>query len=113
VVGTGISDDAAVYANVSLSQKCCAHLWRKAIKLTLQEPNNHEYRQCTDRLLEIYRQACRVQRDGRLADAGRAAKVAALDDEILELCAPLWALGLPPLEEGPANDYRLLVNEVM
>ena len=60
-----ISDDAAVYANFSQAQKCWAHLLRKAIKLTLQEPNNSEYRQFTDRLLEIYRQACRVQRDGR------------------------------------------------
>jgi transposase len=111
--GTVISDDAAVYANFSQSQKCWAHLLRKAIKLTLQEPNNQEYRQFTDRLLAIYRQACRVQRDGRLGNAGRSAKVAALDDEILELCAPMWALDLPPLEEGPENDYRLLVNEVM
>jgi hypothetical protein len=111
--GTVISDDAAVYANFSQSQKCWAHLLRKAIKLTLQEPNNQEYRQFTDRLLEIYRQACRVQRDGRLGDAGRSAKVAALDDEILELCVSLWALELAPLEEGPANDYRLLVNEIM
>ena len=44
---------------------------------------------------------------------GPGGKVADLDDEILELCAPLWALDLPPLEEGPENDYRLLVNEVM
>ena len=64
-------------------------------------------------MLEIYRQACRVQRDGRLGDAGRSAKVAALDDKILELCVSLWALDLPPLEEGPDNDYRLLVTEVM
>src|SRR5216684_4831698 len=111
--GLVISDDAAVYANFSQAQKCWAHLLRKAIKLTLQEPNNLEYREFTDRLLEIYRQACRVQRDGRLSAAGRAGKVAGLDDEILELCAPLWALELPPLEDGPANDYRLLVNEVM
>jgi transposase len=111
--GVVISDDAAVYANFSQSQKCWAHLLRKAIKLTLHEPTNHEYRQFTDRLLAIYRQACRVQRDGRLSEPGRAAKVARLDDEILELCAPLWALELPPLEDGPENDYRLLVNEVM
>jgi transposase len=111
--GLVISDDAAVYANFSQSQKCWAHLLRKAIKLTLQEPNCPEYRQFADRLLAIYRRACRVQRDGRLGDAGRSAKVAALDDELLELCAPLWALDLPPLEEGPENDYRLLVNEVM
>jgi transposase len=111
--GLVISDDAAVYANFSQAQKCWAHLLRKAIKLTLLEPNNLEYREFTDRLLEIYRQACRVQRDGRLSAAGRAGKVAGLDDEILELCAPMWALELPPLEDGPENDYRLLVNEVM
>ena len=111
--GVVISDDAAVYANFSQSQKCWAHLLRKAIKLTLQEPNNLEYRQFTDRLLEIYRRACRVQRDGRLSPAGRAAKVIDLDEAIVELCAPLWSLELPPLAEGPENDYRLLVNEVM
>jgi transposase len=111
--GLLISDDAAVYANFSQAQKCWAHLLRKAIKLTLQEPENQEYRQLADRLLAIYRQACRVQRDGRLSRAGRARKVAGLDDEILELCAPLWVLELPPLEDGPENDHRLLVNEVM
>lgn len=111
--GLVISDDASVYANFSQAQKCWAHLLRKAIKLTLQEPENPEYRQFTDRLLEIYRRACRVQHDGRLSAAGRAGKVAGLDDAILELCAPLWLLELPPLKDGPENDYRLLVNEVM
>lgn len=106
------SDDAAVYANFTKCQKCWAHLLRKAIKLTLQEPNNREYRQFTDRLLAIYRAACRVQQDGRLSDAGRTRKIVALDDELLELCGPLWLADLPPLE-GPDNDYRLLVNEVM
>jgi transposase len=111
--GLVISDDAAVYANFSQAQKCWAHLLRKAIKLTLLEPANQEYRQFTDRLLEIYRRACRVQRDGRLSAAGRVAKVAELDDALLELCAPLWVLELAPLDDGPENDYRLLVNEVM
>ena len=110
--GLVISDDAAVYANFTEAQKCWAHLLRKAIKLTLQEPDNAEYRNFTDRLLEIYRTACRVQRDGRLSDAGRTQKVADLDDEIFELCAPLWLAELPPCE-GPDNDYRLLVNELM
>jgi hypothetical protein len=110
--GIVISDDAAVYANFSAAQKCWAHLLRKAIKLTLEDPDNLEYRRFTDRLLEIYREACRVQRDGRLSDAGRAQKVADLDDELLELCGPMWAAELPPLE-GPDDDYRLLANEVM
>jgi transposase len=110
--GIVISDDAAVYTNFSKAQKCWAHLLRKAIKLTLLEPTNDEYRRFTDRLLEIYRAACRVKRDRRLGDAGRARKVAELDDEILDLCGPVWGAGLPP-REGPANDYRLLVNELM
>jgi transposase len=111
--GLVISDDAAVYANFTQAQKCWAHLLRKAIKLTLQDADEPEYRQFTDRLLEIYYQARRVQRDGRLRAAGRAKKVTALDDAIFDLCAGMWSLELPPLEDGPVNDYRLLVNEVM
>jgi transposase len=110
--GLLFSDDAAVYANFSESQKCWAHLLRKAIKLTLQNPNNAEYRTFTDRLLAIYHEACRVRRDGRLGDAGRAAKINDLELQIFELCEAKWQLDLPPLE-GLENDYRLLVNEVM
>jgi transposase len=110
--GVVVSDDAAVYANFTQSQKCWAHFLRKAIKLTLMEPANAAYRQFTDRLLEIYREACRVQRDRRLSAEGRKSKVAVLDDEILDLCAPVWVAELPP-GEGPENDYRLLCNELM
>ncbi len=110
--GILISDDAAVYANFTQSQKCWAHLLRKAIKLTLQCPDNAEYRGLADGLLDLYRRACRVQCDGRLSDAGRARKVRVLEDEILELCGPVWFAELPPLE-GPEDDYRLLCNEVM
>jgi hypothetical protein len=110
--GLVFSDDAAVYANFTEAQKCWAHLLRKAIKLTLQEPGNLDYRDFADRLLAIYRSACRVQRDGRFSAAGRTQKVADLEDEILALCGPLWAAALPPLE-GPDNDYRLLANELM
>ena len=77
------------------------HLLRKAIKLTLQEPTNPEYRQFTDRLLAIYRKAVRVQRDGRLSDTGRARKVVGLDDEIVDLCLPVWALDLQPWRRVP------------
>jgi hypothetical protein len=110
--GLVVSDDAAVYANFTQAQKCWAHLLRKAIKLTLQEPHNATYRAFTDRLLEIYRAAGRVKGDGRLSDAGRTRKSAALDDAILELCGAMWTADLPPLE-GPDNDYRRLVNEIM
>lgn len=110
--GIVISDDAAVYANFTQSQKCWAHLLRKAIKRTLLEPTNAEYRRLTDRRLEIYRAACRVQRDGRLSDAGRARKVVELDDQIVALCGPTWMAELPPLE-GPDDDDRLLAKELM
>lgn len=110
--GTVVSDDASVYGGFSNSQKCWAHLLRKAIKLTLLEPTDAGYREFTDRLLEIYRGACRVKRDGRLNDLGRKLRVVALDDEIVELCAAIWAQELPS-SEGPANDFRLLCNELM
>lgn len=111
--GILISDDASVYRNFTQSQKCWAHLLRKAIKLTLLDPEVTVYRQLTDRLLEIYRKACRVQRDKRYSDAGRAARVAELDDEVLDLVAPIWAAELPPHQEGSLEDYRLLCNELM
>lgn len=110
--GIVISDDAAVYGEFSQSQKCWAHFLRKAIKLTLMEPTNAIYREFTDRLLEIYRAACRAQRDRRLSAAGRHKKVAQLDDEIFELCGGVWLAELPP-GEGTADDFRRLCNELM
>jgi transposase len=110
--GLLISDDAAVYAPFSRAQKCWAHLLRKAIKLTLECPDDADYRHLADELLEIYRAACRVQRDGRLSPAGRARKVEDLKDRVLALCGPVWWADLPP-GEGPADQYRLLCNELM
>jgi transposase len=110
--GIVVSDDYAVYANFNQAQKCWAHLLRKAIKLALQEPNNATYSSFKDRLLEIYREACRVKRDGRLSDAGRDKKVSDLELAIFELCGPTWNANLPKAQ-GLADDYRLLVNEVM
>src|ERR1700676_3526647 len=109
--GIVIGDDAAVYANFTKAQKCWAHLLRKAIKLTLQDPHNAEYRRFADRLLAIYRAACRIQRDQRFSDAGRANKVAVLDDALFDLCGSV-SFADPPACEGLDNDYRLLVREV-
>ena len=110
--GLVISDDAAVYANFTQSQKCWAHLLRKAIKLTLQEPDNAEYRKLTDGLLEIYQDACRTQGDPQLGDAGRQLHVTALSNQLFGLIKEAYFAKLPP-SEGPADDYRLLVNELM
>src|SRR3954452_12122007 len=51
--GIVFSDDASNYAHFTQAQKCWAHLLRKAIKLTLQDPDNADYRHFADRLLEI------------------------------------------------------------
>lgn len=110
--GLVVSDDAAVYGNFTHAQKCWAHLLRKAIKLTLEDRDNAVYRSFADRLIGIYRSACKARGDGRMGDAGRWQKVAALDDEVLELCLPMWSAELPKLE-GPDDDYRRLANEVM
>jgi transposase len=109
--GILISDDAAVYANFSHAQKCWAHLLRKAIRLTLQSPDNADYRRLVDGLLDIYRRACRVQQDGRLCNDGRARKVGVLEDELLDLCASVCSPDMS--SRGPENDCRLLCNELM
>jgi transposase len=109
--GIVISDDAAVYENFSAAQKCWAHLVRKAIKLTLQDPHNVDYRNLADRLLEIYREACRIQGDQRFSEAGRSAKVAGLEDAIFALCGSVRFAERSELDELD-NDHRLLVAEV-
>jgi hypothetical protein len=109
--GTVFSDHAAVYSSFSKGQKCWAHLLRKAIKLTLQAPDDLEYRMFTDELLSIYRKACAVQRDGRLGDAGRLKQVGRLQHELLKLCLPGGINN--SARRGLANDYRLLVNELI
>jgi transposase len=109
--GIVISDDALVYAQFSQSQKCWAHLLRKAIKLTLQEPDKAEYRDFADRLLEIYRWAVRVQRDGRFGDEGRQREVSKLEGAIADLCLPRYLANLPS-QQGVDGDFQRLVNEV-
>jgi hypothetical protein len=110
--GIVISDHAAVYANFSESQKCWAHLLRKAIKLALRDPSNAEYRQFTDELLEIYRAACAVQRDGRLGDAGRTLKVSVLQHRLFKLCQPV-TLADSASHRKLDQDYVLLANELV
>ena len=53
-----------------------------------------------------------MQSDRRLSAAGRARKVAVLNDEVFDLCGPAWFAELPPLE-GPDDDDRLLCQEVL
>jgi transposase len=110
--GVIVSDDASIYQGFSKSQKCWAHLLRKAIKLTLQAPDDPTYRMFADRLLTIYRKAKQVARDQRFGDAGRLRRVSELDDELLALCGARW-LDERVEAEGVEGDYRRLVNEIM
>lgn len=110
--GLVVSDDAAVYGKFTHSQKCWAHLLRKAIRITLLEPEDDEFRKFCDELLDIYRSAVRVRNDGRLGPAGLERKVDELDDRILDLCLADWVAELPK-QEGALEEYRLLVKELM
>ena len=110
--GILFSDDASVYANFTAAQKCWAHLLRKAIKLTLQDPQHVAYRTFTDRLLSIYRSACSLQRDQRFSAAGRASKVKLLDDEILSLCTEMSVMDRLD-GQGLEHNFGLLVAEVL
>jgi transposase len=110
--GILFSDDASVYENFTAAQKCWAHLLRKAIKLTLQDPTHADYRTFMDRLLNIYRSARRLQCDQRFCDAGRADKVALLDDEILSLCTEM-SVEDRSADQGLDHDFDLLLAEVL
>jgi len=109
--GVLVSDDAAIYQGFSKAQKCWAHLLRKAIKLTLQAPEDTRYRKLTDSLLSIYRRAKRVANDKRFRMAGRERRVTELEAELLALCSAHSLEGSQT--EGVEDDYRRLVNEIM
>lgn len=110
--GTLVSDDAAVYQGFDESQKCWAHLIRKAIKLTLTSPEDLRFRQLADGLLSIYRDAKRISGDGRMLAATKQSKVPVLDDRVLELCWNRWGDENRDCE-GDEDDYRKLCNELM
>ncbi|MBS1982924.1 MAG: transposase [Bdellovibrionales bacterium] len=110
--GILISDDAAVYRHFSTSQKCWAHLLRKAIRLTLLAPESLEYRAFLDGLLEVYRTACRHSKDQRLSAAGRQKKVDTLSDRMCELCGDRFTNPRRPTTEA-GQDHLLLVQELV
>ncbi len=114
--GIGVSDDAAVYQGRFVqAQKCWAHLLRKVIKLTLLYPSKRKYQRFLDRLLQLYYDAKRAAADGRLAQEGRAQRVADLEGRLCELCGPYWHYGdeAPPGTKPPERDFINLVNELM
>lgn len=110
--GVLVSDDAAVYRGFSHAQKCWAHFLRKAIRLTLLDPENTSYRRFLDGLLDLYRTACRFAQDQRLGAAGRRGRVDVLTDQLCELCGDRWANRRRPTSDTE-RDFVNLVEELV
>ncbi|MDA1165428.1 MAG: transposase [Planctomycetota bacterium] len=110
--GVLVSDDAAVYRDFTLAQKCWAHLIRKAIRLTLLQPDNREYRTFLTGLLELYRNACQIKRDRRLKPATREQKVLSLENDLWTLCGERYKDPAPPATDAE-HDFVNLVNELL
>lgn len=114
--GVLVSDDAAVYQQGYASQKCWAHLLRKAIKLTLLHPENRTYGRFLEDLLTLFRDAKRAAQDRRLGDEGRETRVALLEGRLCDICHPHWpniTPGLPEPRNEAEKDFRNLVNELL
>jgi len=114
--GVLVSDDAAVYRDGYRSQKCWAHLLRKAIKLVLLEPEHPTYCRFLEDLLAIYRDAKRASEDKRLSEKGRRSRVGPLEGRLCDICHPHWpdiTPGLPEPQTAAESDFRKLVNELL
>lgn len=110
--GVLVSDDAAVYRGFTLAQKCWAHLIRKAIRLTLLQPDNQEYRTFLTGLLELYRKACRLKQDRRLKPSTREKKALTLEDDLWTLCESRFTDDAPPATDAE-RDFINLVRELL
>jgi len=111
--GVLVSDNAAVYKGFRNAQKCWAHLIRKAIRQHLLFPENEEYRVFLDGLLKVFHHAKRVAVDRRFCDAGRAAKVSDLENELASVCL----IRCEDHIDGPRNEddreFYNLVHEIV
>ena len=105
--GVLVSDDAAVYQGFGCSQKCWAHLIRKAIKLTLLKPNRPRYRKFLDSLLDVYRRGKKIAADKRLSEAGRRARADQLHDAIYECTANRFCDNRTPADDVEKDFYNL------
>ena len=108
--GILVSDDAAVYRDrYARSQKCWAHLLRKAIRLAVLYPRKLRYRRFLDELLQLYRDAKRAAADGRLREQGRKERVAAFEERLAGLCLH-YQSAATPVSKSPEHDFAKLVN---
>ncbi len=105
--GVLVSDDASVYRGFSQAQKCWAHLLRKAIKLTLLNPQSTRYQTFRDGLLRLYREACRAAADQRLGAAGRQRRIDQLELTLCDLCAARVADTTSPTNSVERDFFNL------
>ena len=84
--GIGVTDDYNAYkSQFAQHQLCWAHFLRKAIALSLRNPDNRQYKRFLTQLFLIYHDAVRSSRDGRLS-VGRGAKIRLLQARIKRIC---------------------------
>lgn len=84
--GIGVTDDYSAYqSQFTEHQLCWAHFLRKAIALSLRNPENGQYQRFLKSLFAIYYDAVRASRDRRLS-TGRQAKVNRLQTRIRMIC---------------------------
>lgn len=110
--GIGVTDDYSAYqSQFSEHQLCWAHFLRKAIALSLRNPDNRQYKRFVKSLFSIYYAAVRFSRDRRLS-VGRQAKVDKLQSRIRMICR---RYGEVLDDAAPADDAKFvrLQNELV
>jgi len=110
--GIGVTDDYAAYqSQFTEHQLCWAHFLRKAIALSLRNPDNRQYKRFLNSLFAIYYDAVRFSRDRRLS-AGRQAKADKLQTRIRMICR---RYGEEMSKTAPADDAKFvcLQNELV
>ena len=78
----------------------------------LSYPENPRYRKFFEELLAVFREGKRLQKDGRLTDAGRPRKVEELEDRFRSLCSRFR----PEEQQRQApggDDYAALLKELV
>ena len=110
--GTVVSDNAAVYKNFTKSQKCWAHLLRKAIKLTLLDPKNEEYIAFADGAIQLFYDARDLQRNPTISKEQREAEIVKLEDRVLAICS-VREIETEKLPDPVADAFRLLRGEFL
>jgi len=110
--GIGVTDDYSAYqSQFTEHQLCWAHFLRKAIALSLRNPENGQYKRFMKSLFAIYYDAVRFSHDRRLS-SGRQAKVDKLQSRIRMICRRYGeTLG----DAAPADEAKfvLLQNELV